>query len=811
MKRSYCRYAVIGVILGLILGGLGGIINKNVSATTSNYNETFEGGVTGATGLTLAQSVSKVCTFNRSSGPGFDISTTQKRSGLKSYRFYTTNSYGWMNFSFSKSSYLTNWSTFIWSQGGTSGGMTIYFYNETNQGHLNSIANVSYAKTILSLYVNYNSAISYYNNAGALVSVGTITPATFLTEKIGFGIDNELGDVTYFTDGAHVHGSASVASAIASNWRIDKCIIKNTMDGVIYFDDLNFTVTDSYTTGGTSGCGEIDGWELGSGAPSGYPTQTSTSTHNFIEFDYELPISGSLTAVNLYIGIDMLAGLDDGIVSLNNLNLAINGVGTWHGATCYYSSGFWGVLSFIFDSPITLSDEPLVMEFYSDAVYQSSQYWQFCKVTDSSEDLDSDGDHFTFYHDDADKIDGIENGDHYFGDCYYSFFMTGMNPVENPEYGHEYLDLQGWYGGNTTGQLYARFVNPVVIVGTITSFSASRSVRIYNGTTLLQTYNILDGYDFCFVYYPTGTGANFNASLMSGSTFVTHKHFCVTNDVTSYNYSMISVPAVSYGVDPYVLYYRYYNPSGHDGLLLCFQNGDSIDRDDAIFERAVTANTSLSFPVQPTQTTFNHYWRMFMVDDLNYYEVGRIHLHIIMNAGGVNSIDTIPVAPVLNSRFLISGHHKFPFGDVRILLNGITLREVDTETTFAFSHTIYATGSYVLSLRLYMTNASYVELAHKTFSIGAGSGSDTGGTDNAGDTPEQKSYNVMIGLIITIVAGVGIAIALQSPIAFSFGAGPTAYILSQSSLGAYQFLPSEVGTGLIVLFIFIAVIVWFLD
>jgi len=88
-----------------------------------------------------------------------------------------------------------------------------------------------------------------------------------------------------------------------------------------------------------------------------------------------------------------------------------------------------------------------------------------------------------------------------------------------------------------------------------------------------------------------------------------------------------------------------------------------------------------------------------------------------------------------------------------------------------------------------------------------GTGSIEGDGSNDFDI-QETDYSLMVGLGVILGVGIICSILLGDFMGFFVGAIPTAYFISSDSLTMFQCLPAELGIGLIVLLVVLAVIIW---
>lgn len=88
---------------------------------------------------------------------------------------------------------------------------------------------------------------------------------------------------------------------------------------------------------------------------------------------------------------------------------------------------------------------------------------------------------------------------------------------------------------------------------------------------------------------------------------------------------------------------------------------------------------------------------------------------------------------------------------------------------------------------------------------------DSSGSGSDGSGGMSAENQIIFAVMISLAFGVGLLLLTHEIITFPAGFCIGIWIFSQPSLGSYNFLPSEVGYGLIIVLVLVGVIVWLLD
>ena len=195
-----------------------------------------------------------------------------------------------------------------------------------------------------------------------------------------------------------------------------------------------------------------------------------------------------------------------------------------------------------------------------------------------------------------------------------------------------------------------------------------------------------------------------------------------------------------------------------------------------------------------------YYWEECLYKDLDYF-------HYI---GYLNSSDFVGNDALVEIRYFIDDSF---FSNSSLFYIG-TLSDFDEIIDDYFNKQIDRAGQY----RIYIYNGSsdVSNLVYKSNitdvcdMFGNPWDSDSVQSDDVVDPDEDTEFNLLIGILITLGLGIGILIITNESIAMFTSMCVMSYILSLDILDTYQLFPTEVGMGIIVVLVLIAVISWIL-
>lgn len=689
MKKTYCRYCVIGVILGIILGGLGGIINENVKGATINYSVGFNVSEGGGAGFQfpIAPKTSIINTALKSSV--FIVNTGSKRSGENGFEAKGT---GYWNFSYTEDAYFTGFETWSYFPSGIdvhNENHDFYFYNSTYCNGIDISTKLGSSADLLKYITvgvrihdqKYSGtphpehSLQYLNSVGSWTGVINDNGIIGGWDYFGFDIINEYGYCNYYysangiTVEYWINDTVCNTTKIINNYRIDRCYISGSSTAYNYLDDVNITVSGSYETGGGGEYNDFSDYDpycSGSGSTFssafytvitynifGWKTGETDYTTQYIENQFVYPWSGTIYGIELPIGSTQYSDVSD---DPNDYSLYVNGI-PWGVADSIIPYGSDYALHWENTIGTTLENEKPLFSF------GCSKY-----VT--------------------------------YGSLNYYWYSVGFNPsgTLSQSKGHDsiFYFVDEYLNGNTL------------------AFGKISMCFYYNGTQDSEYKPEIPPDEL--EDYKTNFGNEF---------------------IQFYNYGLECYHGV--GDNPYIIY----------------------NISDDYF------NTNSS-----------------------------IYLFNIMKVGSV--------VPVYTGSISFTGSYQSAF---------YRLSDYKFSSIGAYYIVLYNTSDYGTEIKDIIGNDGKPSQAITVCAVGTGgSGNGNGETgDGSGRSTEQINFNIIIGLIFVLSVGVALAVVLGSAYGVVLGGAPVAYVLSLSALGDYQFLPTEVGYGLIVVLVLVAVIIWFLD
>ena len=167
----------------------------------------------------------------------FCVTSSLARTGTRSFRnYYGGACSGWFNATYSQSDYMTNF-TWYYRTGTWIQDFHFYFYNAT----------LGLSEYLLQIGIGSGSTTVYYvDELGGTHTIGNVVNNAF--SYLGWNIDNDIGDCTYFAGASHVHGVVHRPKQITSNYRIDRLYITTYAQSSMtaYMDDLTWKLSSGY-------------------------------------------------------------------------------------------------------------------------------------------------------------------------------------------------------------------------------------------------------------------------------------------------------------------------------------------------------------------------------------------------------------------------------------------------------------------------------------------------------------------------------------------------------------------------------------
>lgn len=300
------KIIIVSLIISLLL--LTSLTNP-VYATSTDYDFGFEDCVAGdlqmiTTGLPAGSDnifTSTVIVDGAYEG----VSSSGQRTGTRC--FHDWGGQCRFNASYTESLYLINFTMYLYT---VTGACTVYFYNKTTS-HL-----------LVRMYFSaFQSKSCYYDESGTQIQYDTFVSSVY--HKVGFQINNSIGDCGYIYDDAIEGGSSRNPTYIANGERIDQIYI-DTGGQDIYYDDWEWTLSTDISFEESEG--EPTTQEFCNGIPQYSLLDPLLKGQRFLESKYTdwtgLGLTGNLNNVELPISIDQSYISDDPA----DYKLRVNGI-----------------------------------------------------------------------------------------------------------------------------------------------------------------------------------------------------------------------------------------------------------------------------------------------------------------------------------------------------------------------------------------------------------------------------------------------------------------------------------------------------
>jgi hypothetical protein len=823
----------------------------DVLATSVKYAKGFEGSVLGQQYHSNSSSFS-INTYALLNSPVCE--NTYYKSGSRGYGATSGTWRSKFILSYSMSNFLTSFS-FYTNCVSTGGVLNFYLLNQTE--YLAHASN--YNKYIARLTLDTSAGkVFYYNDANVSTQLTpSLDGGTNWDSFINFTITDSLGDADYYYSktGYSVisHSALRNGSAISHNVRIDTIVIDYGSANKYYLDDMNFTISSSYTSGGggnlSYGCGiDLSPYKKLSMLATGYNnmdsegfvpatsyklSQTMYYPH-YIETRFMSRLSTRVWGITLLIETDQHLASP----SVGDYYLVFNGVNLGY-PDClsqYYDNNTWMLIWDFRSINISLNNEYPQFSFYSNTPWEIlytpfiNNGWEWLKAHDSTT---------------------LGKNSVYDGTVVY----VGTDIVSVP--------ITMYYGTITVNPIASGFKDGIEVnsntynqydtvhifykINSTKSAGATNYIRIWKGTSEIIFLNQQLPYQIPAskfsgekTFIPM-IGGSYKICLYRGTSNVSFKMITVTNlSVADSNYVLWSTPNPYDKGQYYTVGYRYYNAEGKEGLINIFpENPNPLNTDYTDFSKAtvltrvLTSNTSGNLTIQyKSAYASNNIIIMYVhTGNLTYNEVKRAFEYYLPDMPLVNSIyvagsnpHIIPSDKPYVSINIYGTHSYFGF-DVYVTLNGkrIYPNSYGLESEFSFCYNISKADTYNVSLKLSTTNGStYLDSA--IFIVQYESEQINPSGDTFGNIvsliPVAYRFYVGIGVIIAFFLiplglifsalnfassrGVTIVIPQMITIVLSLGCGITGYILTL----LWGLMPAWTVFVLLLILILVTVILW---
>lgn len=725
----------------LIMTILFSVIPSSVIATSTTIPVGFEGSVPGTS---YSATIGGLGITSTPRAGSFNCTATYDRSGTRAFSMDGSNYAGWINLSYSPTSYLSKFSFYNNHINENSAVIYISFINKTSANGNMNIYMVKLTVTVTTL------SIGYYNSANASVTIttGNYQRANNWDNYVSFEITNNIGDCQYIYNdigGNMYYANGTVRDAIGVNTgkRIDS-IYFSSNNQFMAIDDINVTLSDSYSGGDMMGCLDVTGLtQVGHFAYSSY-----TYSYPYLIKKYHVPVTTSLRAVNLECNLAQLS--DDG--NLANYGLYINGV--YCGMpTCNYVTGDDVVFQWAVN--VTLVDEAPVFVFYHSQKTSAGHYWKVGTSTYAgASDLDSDGD-TTYYLAGSSYTPSSDYPGSYsmssYGDLGMMWFCTGFTTTSTYSYGDS-LGLSYYDYQNATGYVYD-IQNPHGVVCQYTLSTTSRSYNCVIQLWINGTQSNLYGFPQS-VTYPSGSIA-ISPITIGKYQFRLYSYHYVANATawltgTPGNYQIFINPKISNQFASYQVTCRYYHPQGLSGRVGVFTNSVDVNvYSKALYTYPLTTNASTTV-YYSSNSSGAEYWQLFAYSTV-YSPVGQYSIHYVRLTFAVEPAITVTPSTIkLGEGTTVRATHNMPGADVSIYMNNVLWQSVSGNQVTQMPYTPTKTGAINVTMKV-RQNTSTVTLAYTMLYVttadgGTGDGGIPGITRDL--IPVEYRLYVGIGVII---------------------------------------------------------------
>jgi hypothetical protein len=703
-------------------------------------------------------------------GKIFNVTSVNQRSGLLAFSCSDTmtggtETYGWWNFTYSKTQYITKIKLgFGHISGGVSGDyICFYFYNKTTQASKINFATPTLAdttNTMMSFVFSRSVGNMYAQTKGNSNKVNATSH-----EFISLNITNTDGyQIPCYTDSAGKSYTYSKfvpynSTCYSNNCRIDACYIWAFNTGCYtYMDDCNFTVSDSYSGGTVSGCSDFTG-----NTPTGRFAYGSTDVDSIhISTLYNVPVSTTITGVELQISENQYDSDSD----LSHYGCSINGIsiGT---AKCIFSESYYYVVQW--ETTTTITDEMINFDFSHTQLISGTQYWDVGCGVSSTDDVNGDGEIGFYWQDDS----VVYHWEWYYwvymlrptygaGSTFFNrdlgmrFWSTGFATAETYDY-VDTLGLANYYSYNTTGYIYDLTQGYENIMGayTLGNPSLAYTLNLYvNNTKVLQ-------YGFPINCRYPGSGFGFSPNTIGKYRIqmnTTHAVANVTAWVTGLRpiYSIRTNPVISDQFMTYSISAYYNNPQGYTGGVAMDNYKQMLNSFfTTMYQRyPIQNNMTTTFSYQ-SNTSMPEYWGLYTNLNGLYNKVADATHYIRIPSIYENEIHTsknnypCPANTINELSISVEGTHIFPGADVRLYANSIEFAKVGDNQQFIQQFTPKKFGAFNISMYL-IQNGTTKMLAQCNFTV---SPSDLPGIEDETNPmisfiPEEYYIYIAIGIII---------------------------------------------------------------
>lgn len=721
-----------------------------VESTSITQKEGFQGGVIG-NDFSLAQTENNNFITKRRSGSFY--SYNGGRSGLPSAKGLggASASSGWINLSYSKTSYLTNISFYeYYSHVGAI--YQMYLYNSTNYSNFNPVS-IQSARCIMGYQISSNNI--YCLGAGG--SWGLIHSGSSSTWAISsLSIDSLLGDGTFQYSIYNVHTPVCNATQINYGCRIDRIYITWAND-VNIFDDMNFTFSSSYTSGGsTGGCISTTGLDYYSKNIEVMDGYIDIATP-YIEFTSHSTLSITPEVFELWVGSALYEGDSD----TSNYFLYINGLSAGNPVCFYLLSGETYVMQWDLSTFSPISEEVLIFEVAHTITFDGTYYWNIAKVTASSAPSPTQ---ITYRNTGTNGV--LDGSPYYYGSCWKLFYSAFGTPEEEENNDFDVgINLIGFNTHSIYATQYCYIYDTIYFEVFSNRTDTYYHINISKGSSTIgneqgfpkdiYSYHVIHGFT------PSSQG-NYTVSLCrdSNNAIVDHEHFNVTSKTVDYAIWTFPNPSntgTNHGVGVYI---------SDDSTFLNFYISGVVDSDNVnnytLSDRKIKVGTlDINKYWSTSLVTFAiggwEYWRMWGTNDnVSFIPLTSIYLHYVNTLTTNNYIRTSLTngEGYVGESFNVYGLHGYILSQLQVYLDNKPIKDVSTNVSFLIPYSFSSVGTHTFSLRI-LNDGEWEVVDSVVVSIVI---KPSGEDDFSGFLPAPYSY--LMGAIVTIMFMILPSIAL---------------------------------------------------
>jgi len=578
-RRIKNRYLIYIILCSFCLGSLLGVIVHPVSAITNNillcnWDDVAAGLDTGTSGYFNFKNVGTVNYFETSTDYDLSVPHSMKVTGATGAGFLNlTSSFSYItniNFSFYYSPAI-NTDVYMYFRNGSGNLITLWWSTPSTKlvwysisGGWTTLSTTAYVGARYYMNISYNGTNSFNVK---------IKNATFVTKA-----------------------NVDVAGAYAGNWNnFTHIYMTSDAAGALYLD--NFRI--SYSTGSMTS--ENCGYDMSDHQSNsiGLLDATQFSSDKYIESLYNLPLSTTIFGVSLSVtGVQHTYASD-----LVNYTLKINGLEIGN-PVCFSKTGetlYDDIYSLFWDMTVTLSDEPLLMEFYhSEKITGTSYYWDLYKA------FNPYNFERTLEHSSGSLYDGNYNGVN--KHTFYSVIRFYYDTILFENETSPYSDLV-----TCPKTAYSTF-DTIPLSFFVSDFTYSNSIQLWrNGTQKTDAiqgfpYSVLTGDFYGELSYTPLLSGKYQFRLVRNGLIKSTFNVTVTNPVDMDFVLAVYPNPCDFNTEVFV-FFRFYPSDGADGFIGVSEFPDTSGFSSFDESWALSANTTGNKSFFPQTNMYVSLWK----------------------------------------------------------------------------------------------------------------------------------------------------------------------------------------------------------